>query len=401
MPTVYSDEKVHPYLQEAYAILPLLQKHRRFFHSHAEVGFQTQKCNAYITKELDMLSVPYRFCGGGIVATLGQGNSNILLRAETDALPIKEETELPFASTSAMHACGHDMHAAMLLGAAKLLSEKRESLPTRVTLLFQPAEEILSGAKQMIACGALDDAPTAAVSIHVLTDTGLPVGTLLIPPCGKVSAAADFFCASFHGKATHGAMPELGINPVFAAAHAALALSALPLQKVGADKEALLTLGALQAGETANAIPDTAVLKGSLRTHDNETRKSLREAMAHLLCNIGESFECDSALTWEAFCPALCMDERIRAQSLSVLRRVFSEDYVHELPPFTGKPRGGSEDFAFIAEQVPSLLISLAAGEHDKGYSFPLHHPKTRFDEDALPYGTAVFTALALSLGKL
>ncbi len=384
-------------LEEAKALLPTLVKHRRFFHSVAEVGSCTKETNAYIKKELARLGIPYRDSGGGVLATLKEGAGGILLRADTDALPIKEESGLSFcAKGESAHACGHDMHAAMLLGAAALLAKRRETLPFGVTLMFQSAEETLEGARAMIKDGVLESHPRFAYALHVLTASELPTGTVLVPPEGVSTAASDFFSVDFFGKAAHGATPEKSVNPLSAVAHSLLALEGLLSKEVGPEKQAVFSVCLLEGGKALNAVPERARLGGSFRTHDEETRDYLLRRIPLLCEGIAAPFGVRTVFTHEAFCPALVISEEARAHALSKMAQLCADIPIKELPPFKEKPRGGSEDFAFVAERVPSLFLSLAAGNKRDGYSYPLHHAKVRFDENALPCGAALLAGLAL-----
>lgn len=383
---------------EAKTLLPRLVEYRRALHQIAEVGFDTEKTNAFITGVLKEHSIPHRPCGGGILATLGNGEGGILLRADTDALPIKEESGLPFAATGGTcHGCGHDMHTAMLLGALTLLNERRHALSRAVTLMFQPAEELLTGAQAMIEDGALSSAPRFAYALHVLVETDAPTGTVFIPPVGASAAASDFFSVLFKGKGAHGAMPEASRHPLRCAAHALLALESLVGTEVGADRQATLSVGYLNGGEACNVIPDTARLGGSIRTHDEQTRALLLKRIPLLCESFAAAFGVRAVFSHESHCPALLADESARTHAIDRLSSLCPLVPKKEIPPFAAKPRGGSEDFAFIAERIPSLMLSLASGQRGRGFSHPLHHPAVTFDEDALPFGAAALAALAYS----
>ena len=386
-------------LNEAKAQLSALVAHRRFFHTTAEVGFDTKQTNAYIKKELTRLSIPFCEIGGGILATVREGEDGILLRADTDALPIREESELSYSARGASsHACGHDMHAAMLLGAAALLKKHREALTCGVALMFQPAEEILGGARAMIENGALKSKPRFAYGLHVLPSSEMETGTVIVSPAGATTAASDFFSVRFFGKGAHGAMPEKSVSPLSSAAHSLLALEGLLSKEVGAEKEAVLSVCLLEGGHALNAVPSEARIGGSFRTHDEKTRGLLLERIPRVCEGISSAFGVRSAFSHEASCPALVQSEEARAHAIKVLTCACTEIPYFLLPPFESKPRGGSEDFAFIAERVPSLFLSLAAGKKEKGYAYPLHHPKVRFDENALPYGAALLAGLAMKM---
>ena len=384
-------------LAEAKSLTPLLKEYRRAVHGIAEVGLNTPKTNALIEKVLKQEGVSYRKCGGGILCTLGEGEGGILLRADTDALPIKEESGLPFAAKGdTSHACGHDMHTAMLLGALLLLKRNEKKLSNPVTLMFQPAEEILKGACSMIEDGALEGKPRFAYGIHILTDTDIPTGTLLAPPAGTVTAASDFFSVAFLGRGAHGATPEKGCNPLLPAAHALLCLSGICATELSPEKQALLTVCRLEGARALNVIPSEVTLGGSFRTHDEASRAFLLERIPALCEALAAPFGVAARFSHEAHCPALQTDGTARAHALSRLKAFCADVPRKEIPPFTAKPRGGSEDFAYIAERIPAAFFSLAAGERKDGYCRPLHHSAVCFDENALPYGAAALAAFAL-----
>ena len=385
--------------KQAKALEGTVRCHRRRLHAIAEPGFAVKRTNAYIEKELSRLSIPHRPCGGGIVAHLGKGTGGVLLRADTDALPIREMTEEPFCATGdAMHACGHDMHTAMLLGAAELLKGHEEELCAPVTLMLQPAEELLEGAALMLSEGVLEKEPRAAFALHVLTAVPLETGTLLVPPAGEATARVSYFSLLFVGRGSHGAMPHLGIDPLSAAAHTLLALDALIPKTESPKEEALLSVGFLRGGESFNAVPDEAALGGSLRTHDERTEARLLRRIETLSKELSHAFGVDAFFTRERSCPSLLADATVRQGVLSLLKESCPELPLQAVGTPGAKPTGGSEDFAFVSRRIPSLMLSLAAGEEKRGYTYPLHHPRTAFDEAALPYGTAAHAAVGLYL---
>ena len=384
-------------LEEAKGILPLLKEYRRTIHGYAEVGLDTPKTNAFIEKALYENGITPSPCGCGVYATIGEGKGGILLRADTDALPLEEASSLSFAAKgNSCHACGHDMHSAMLLGAAVLLSKRKDTLPYAITLMFQPAEEILKGALSMIEDNILKNEPCFAYALHVMTATDLPTGTLVVAPTGKVTAASDFFSVSFHGQGAHGAMPERAANPLIPASRALLALNDLADSPHLTEKEALLTVCMMEGAKAYNVIPSTAILGGSFRTHDEEARTYLLKRIPALCQEIGAPYGICTCFSEEAHCPPLQMNAVARERALAQIRSLCAAVPIKELPPFTAKPRGGSEDFAYVSERIPSCFFSLAAGGVKDGYSHPLHHPAVRFDEGALAYGAAALAAVAL-----
>ena len=266
-------------LAEAEALKPQLLTDRRTLHRDPEVGPSLPHTAAYVTERLTALGYTPRSLAGGVVADItGEDTGRcVLLRADMDALRVREATGLDFQSENgAMHACGHDMHAAMLLGAAALLKRHQADLKGTVRLVFQPDEEGFTGAKSMRAAGVLKDAPTpkAALALHV--NSGTPSGMVL---CGRGTfmAGCTLFRISVRGTGCHGAMPETGVDPINIAAHIYLALQALTAREISAKKPAVVTVGRFQGGQAPNIIPEEAVLEGTIRTFDRELSARIME----------------------------------------------------------------------------------------------------------------------------
>ena len=374
---------------------------RRYLHAHAETGFDLPDTFTYVWQKLSEMGLTPRKCGRcGIVADIGTGEKCVLLRADMDALAIREESGLPFASSNGcMHACGHDMHTAMLLEAARLLTAKEQKLDGRIRLMFQPAEEPLLGAADMMQNGLLDGVkPCAAFMIHVLTNLDLPAGTVIVSAPGVSAPAAGMFEIRIQGKGCHGAMPHTGVDPVTIAAHTVLNLQQIQTREISLTQACALTIGMLQAGDTANVIPDKAVLRGSLRAFDEETHRYLIRRVEEIASQTAALFHASAETEMLGGAPTLVNDETLSAGVLSSLRKVLGADKVllsSELGS-DAKKSSGSEDFANITHEVPSLMVALAAGRAQDGYSYPAHHPQTTFDEAALPVGAAVYAAMAL-----
>lgn len=373
---------------------------RRYLHQNAETGFRLPKTIAYVESQLRRMGYRPQRCGKAGIVALANAQATtkktFLLRADMDALPIQEQTSLDFAAKNgAMHACGHDMHTAMLLGAAYVLKRHERLLNGRVKLLFQPAEETLEGAKDVLRNGVLT-APRvhAAAMLHVLTATDLPTGTLLVADGGYSAPSADFFTIEVQGKGCHGSMPHDGVDALQTAAHIVLALQELSARELALSDRALLTIGALQAGETGNVIADRAVLKGTLRTFDPDLRQRLRRRIREVSTAIARAFRAHAAVLFESGAPALYNDPDLSKFALCALKEHTSDVLSTAAWGEKGKS-GGSEDFAYIAERTPALLLSIAAGKREDGYAYPLHHPKTDFDERALPIGAAAYATLA------
>jgi len=371
----------------------------RYLHRIAEVGECLPRTAEYVKDRLRPLGYSPTDVGGGIVATVGKGERCILLRADMDALPIREETGLEFASvSSSMHACGHDMHTAMLLGAAKLLKAREGELSATVKLCFQPGEETLSGAKRMIDGGLLrDPVPDAAVMLHVLTGVSHKTGTLIIPPSGVGASGADFFRITVRGEGCHGATPHLGRDPIPALSNIITVLSSLTARELPAESAEVLTVGRITAGDSANAIPDSAVALGTLRSYDDENREYLKKRLFEVCKGVSEAFRCNGCVEITSSAPSFVNSEKLRHALCGIFRTAVPCPFI--VP--NGTRGGGSEDFAYVSREVPSIMLCLAAGGESDGYAHPLHSPKAMFDERALPFGIAVYTAAAIELPKL
>lgn len=390
-------------LQEAKALQEEIKSHRLWLHTHAETGFDLTETKPYVKSTLTEMGYTVQECGkAGLVTTVGKpGGKVLLLRADMDALPIAEEADVDFACKNGrMHACGHDMHTAMLLGAAKILKAHESGLDGMVKLMFQPAEEIFEGSKDMIASGALENPrPDAALMIHVAAGMPLPAGTVVVSAPGVSAPAADYFTIRVHGKGCHGSAPQNGIDPLTAAAHILIALQEIHARELSASDEAVLTIGTFHAGEAGNVIPDTATMGGTIRTYDEKTRAYLKERMTAIAQSIAEAFRASAEVSFGSGCPTLVNDKDLSEKVTGYLKGLLGANRAFTTAELSGgKPArgGGSEDFAYVSHEVPSLMLALAAGEPSKGYVYPQHHPKVKFDESVLSTGAAVFVDCAL-----
>ena len=374
---------------------------RRYLHAHAETGFDLHDTFDYVWQQLTAMGLAPRKCGKcGIIADVGAGEEGVLLRADMDALPLREEADVPFASgNGCMHACGHDLHTAMLLEAARLLKAREKALSGRVRLMFQPAEESLLGAADMLENGLLEGVNVrGAFMIHVLTNLPLPAGTVIVSSPGVSAPAAGMFEVRIRGKGCHGAMPHTGVDPITIAAHTVLNLQQLQTREVSLHQPCALTVGMLRAGETANVIPDSAVMRGSLRAFDDETHRYLIRRVEEIAKGTAALFHGSAEVEILGGAPTLVNDEALSAAAVPGLRELLGEERVLLSGELGGDARKstGSEDFANVSHAVPSLMVALAAGEPAKGYDKPAHHPKAAFDESVLPIGAAVYAQLAL-----
>lgn len=391
-------------LEQAEALQETLTAHRRWLHQHPGVGFDLEDTKEYVRQQLTAMGYSPVNCGKCGISAVISGNKpgkTILLRADMDALPITEQTHADFASTNGnMHACGHDMHTAILLGAAQLLMDHRDKLQGTVKLMFQPAEEIFEGSKDMINAGILE-APSvdAAVMIHVTAGMPIPSGTVIVSAPGVTAPAADYFTVHVQGKGCHGSAPQNGVDALTAAAHVLIALQELHARELAADSEAVLTIGKFQGGTAENAIADTAELGGTIRTYDEKTRSYLKQRLVDISQGIAGAFRASTEVRFGSGCPTLINDPQLCQSFHGYLVELLGQSGALSAAMLSGsKPSrgGGSEDFAYVSQAVPSVMLALAAGEPDKGFPYPQHHPKVQFDEGVLPIGAAVFTQIAI-----
>ena len=389
-------------LKQAKAMQAELVKLRRELHENAEVGFALPKTLKIVERELQKLDYEPKKCGkAGLAVVFGEKQGKtVLLRADMDALPIREESGLPFAAKNGnMHVCGHDMHTAMLLGAAKLLKKFEKELCGRVKLMFQPAEELLQGAADMLKNGVLSaPKPDMALMLHVLAGTELPSGTVVVSSAGASAPAVDFFSIYIKGKGCHGASPADGVDALAVAARVVLGLEEILAREIATGEPAVLTVGVLQAGSAANVIADSAEIKGTLRCFDEKVRVYMKKRLTEIAKGVGGAFRAHIKVEFDSGAPALVNDEGLSKSGLAAAKALFNADMVYLSEKLAqGKARriGGSEDFAYVAEKVPSLMMGISAGTAKNGCKYPLHHPKATFDEDILCLGSALYAYTA------
>ena len=387
-------------LQEAAALQKTLVSHRRYLHTHPEIGFDLKDTLSFVKKELIDMGYDPTECGkAGLIALAGgkQKGPVFLIRGDMDALPMQEQAEIDFPSSNGrMHACGHDFHTSMMLGAAKLLKQHEDEIHGTVKLMFQPAEEIFEGAKDMLQAGLLENPKVnAALMIHVIAAMPLSPGTIVVSEPGISAPAADYFEITVQGKGCHGSMPGTGIDPVNAAAHILISLQEIQTRELSAGDRAVLTIGTIQGGTAANVIPDTVVMGGTLRTYDEEIRRYIKERITQIAEGIACAFRATASVAFGSGCPALTND-----QELCGCIQTYTEELLGQDKAFSGlqKPSkaSGSEDFAYVSQKVPSVMLAMAAGQPEKGYCYPQHHPMVRFDENILAEGSAVYAYTAM-----
>ncbi len=391
-------------LNEAKIMESQLQTWRRTLHKHPEVGFDLPQTKALVKQALTEMGYTPQDCGkSGIVALAGgkKPGKTILLRGDMDALPIQEQSGEEFASEipGRMHGCGHDMHTAMMLGAAKLLKAHEDELEGTVKLEFQPAEEIFQGSPDMIANGLLENPKVdAAVMFHVLAGMPLPAGTVLVPGGGITMASCEQYHITVHGKGGHGSTPNACIDPITAAAHIHIALQEINSRELDPNGFGVLTTGCFKAGAASNVIPDTAEMFGTIRTTDpdNKTGELIRKRMTEIAQGVATAFRCTAEVEFSDYCPCMVVDKALAADALTYMTDLLGQGAMDMTPITGGKAGGGSEDFAFVSHEVPTVSMFISAGSSKDGYLYGQHHPKVRFDDGILFEGSAAYSYFAL-----
>jgi amidohydrolase len=375
-------ERAHRYQDELVAI-------RRDIHAHPELGLEEYRTADLVARKLEEWGIEvHRGIGKtGVVGVLRNGNGQdaVGLRADMDALPILEATELPHASTipGRMHACGHDGHTTMLLGAAKYLAETRNFNGT-VNFIFQPAEEGIGGALEMLKDGLFERFPCNYVyGMH--NRPGLAVGRFMIGPGARMAGGA-FFDITITGKGAHGAHPHHGIDPVLVACHLGTALQSIVSRNIAAADTAVLSITRLQSGDAYNVIPQSAILAGTVRTLKPEVMETIQENMTRLSASLAAGFGAEATLDFRLLFAPLINNQQEAVAYGDAAADLVGEDNVRRDAP----PGMGSEDFSFMLEQVPGAHINLGNGD-----SAALHNHLYDFNDDTIPYGVALFATIA------
>ncbi|MHA6530990.1 amidohydrolase [Paenibacillus sp. BAC0078] len=370
----------------AEALSETLIEIRRHLHRHPELSNEEYETTKYLISLLEQAGVTIVDYGlkTGVIAEVGglQGGPVIALRADIDALPIQEETGLPYASlySGKMHACGHDFHTAALLGAVYQLKQQESQLKGTVRFLFQPAEEKAKGAQQVIDSGALEGV-RAVIGMHNKPE--LPVGTIGIKS-GPLMAAADGFAVEIKGAGSHAAVPETSVDPIVAASHIVAALQSIVSRNVSALQSAVISVTQLHSGNSWNIIPETAVLEGTIRTFDEAVRSTVLERFRQVATGVAAAFGAEASVRWIGGPPPV-VNDALLAQLGEESAAALGYTSVKPVP----SPAG--EDFAFYQRVVPGLFVFVGtAGSRE------WHHPAFELDESALPVAADFFTGLAV-----
>lgn len=381
-------------LEEARSMQQELEEWRKKLHQIPETGLDLPKTSAFIQRKLNEMGILYQVLVNGscVVGVIGSSGPCILLRADMDALPGMEDSRETFAAMNGcMHACGHDLHAASLLGAAKILKEYESELKGQVKLLFQPGEEVFKGAKAAIEEGVLESPVVNAVfGTHAFSQ--MPVGMLA---CGETTHASVYgFKIRLTGKGCHGAMSYLGIDPITTSVHIQLALQELLARECASSEEVALSIGQISAGVAANIIPETAELSGTLRTFENKTAERLIKRIEEMTRHIAAAYRTKAEIEVLYEAPVMTCNMEINALALNCAERLGIIEDKHKV--MKNMKSTGSDDCAYFANEIPTGFIGYGAGVGEPSKWQAQHNPKARFSSEPLCDIAALYAATAL-----
>lgn len=381
--------------QEALTMAPACRELFCRLHRHPELGRAERRTAELIRSRLEELGIPYTpLADTGTVAVIqgGRHGRTIGFRADIDALPITEDTDLPYASRNpgVMHACGHDFHTAALLGAAELLQARRDTLPGAVKLFFQPDEEGDGGAARMIAAGCMEDPRVdAALCCHV--ESGIPTGTVLVK-AGPICAASNPFTVTLRGRGTHGAKPHLGTDVIVAGAQIIAALQTISSRRTSPTEPVVVTVGSFHAGEAGNVLPEEAVFTGILRTMGGAARERVKEDFRSLVSGVAAGMGVEAAVTIFESYPGCRNDPEMTDLLRRAAGKILGPENVLEL----AEPSMGTDDFGYFSDAVPGCYYYIGVGNGDKGFTYPNHNPHFAADPEALPLAAAIEAQAAI-----
>jgi N-acetylcysteine deacetylase len=365
-------------------LFPKLVEMRRYLHMYPELSNQefntTKQINEWL-HEFGIQHIPLSLPTGTAAEVIGnvQGPT-VAIRADIDALPIFEEADVPFRSKidGVSHMCGHDVHSVIALGAGIILQELSDVIPGNVRILFQPAEEFEGGAESMIQQGLLENVKSI-IGLHNVPE--LPVGTIGVKE-GFLMASVDDFTITIKGKGGHAALPENTIDPIVIGSAVVSQLQTIVSRSISAKESAVVTIGSFQAGMTNNVIPDKAILKGTVRTSNEEVRKTIYEVFKQVVINTVTALGGEVEIDYQFLLPAVYNDalvaEIVRSAAVSVAGK---ENTVQ------AEPTMGGEDFSFYQKEIPGCYVWLGSGNEEKGIRYGWHHPKFMVDEEAIKIG--------------
>lgn len=380
------------FFEEATALKEQLIAWRRDIHQMPEIGLETPNTSAYIQSELTKLDIPFHTIinGSGVVGTIGEDEPCLMLRSDIDGLPMAEESGEEFASTNGnMHACGHDMHAATLLGAAHILKAHESELKGTVKLFFQPGEEGYNGSDEAIAEGVLENPHVdRAFAMHVVST--VPTGVIVYGE--RPMAAAYNWKIVVEGVAGHGSMPDSCVDPITAAAHIHIGLQEILAREISPMSELVITCGAFNAGDAGNAIPQSATMQGTIRVFDKKTEELAKKRITEIASGIAQTYRCAATTTFGRPSPAVFNDKEFMEQCVEYTKQTLPQAQL-----YGGAHGMGSEDFGSISQACTAnyMMIGAAAGPLNECYG--QHNPHVRFDENALPMSSALYASVAMN----
>ena len=385
-------------LEEAEQLLGGAVALRREIHAHPELGLDLPRTQAVIVEALEELGLEVSTgrAVSSVIAVLegGRDGPTTLLRGDMDALPMPEDTGLDFASQvdGTMHACGHDAHVAMLVGAARLLAARAESLAGRVLFMFQPGEEGHGGAKMMLDEGLLSAHGTVDRAFAIHTSPTVPSGVIATKG-GALMASADSFTLTIEGKGGHASMPDDAIDPIPVACEVVLALQSMVTRRIPAFDPAVVTIAHFDAGTTSNVIPEAAVLEGTVRAVSEDSRALALEGVRRVAEQIAAAHLCTATLSWtERPYPVTVNSAAVAEEALAVARRLFGQARTLRMPT----PIMGAEDWSYVLQRVPGAMAFLGTAPSGVDHPAPNHSNRMLLDEPAMRNGIALHAAMAL-----
>lgn len=379
--------------ERAQELFPEMQENRRHMHMYPEVGLDLPETKKFVRSKLEELGVndikEYGSSGlSAIIEGKGEGKT-LLLRADMDALPMDEDNDLEYKSKNEgkFHGCGHDIHTATLLGAAKILMENKDKFPGKVKLMLQPAEEIFEGAKMMIEEGVLENPKVhAAMALHTGLEEGVGSAEYNL---GYMTTSCDNFKIDITGKGGHGAYPHTTIDPINAAVNIYENFSKLISRENPPTDTTTLTFGQLSSGASSNVIPETAVMQGTMRTYNPEVREKLKKRMLEIIEGLSKTTNCEIQLDFFSGVPSMYSDPEFTQNIVDILNKDFSQ--IKTIPDSAIM---ASEDMAYVSLEVPTayMMLNCKVGEE----KFSHHNPGVLFDEEAMIYGASMFAISAI-----
>lgn len=372
-------------------------ENRRWLHKNPELGFNLDKTINYILRELKKNDIDYKLDNNNIISVnFGNRGKTLLFRADMDALPIKEKTNLEYISQNDnMHACGHDFHSSILLNVAKIIKKNEQSLTNKIKLIFQPAEEIIEGGKKVVESGYLDDVDNALM-FHVYPSLDVEPGTIIVPNPGPTTLSTDFFKITIEGVGGHGAMPEKTIDPIIVASHLIINLMNICEREISFLDSTLITIGKVISGEKSNVIASQAVIEGSIRSFDEKNKQFIYSRIEDISKYTAKTFRAKAKVEILNGCPSVVSDKLF----LDKIKKIFSKENINydiSTKYFNEGKFIFGEDFSFYSSKVPSVICLVASGRSEEGYKYPLHNPEVIFDEDLLVNAINAFVSIAFN----